>query len=342
MTGPRTSLSTGRPARACPPPSPLGDASDDIPVPVHPHPAGEVRPRRSERCPRPPIADAVPQVPTRTRPSRCPTAPGPTSCSTARRSGARPISATATRRSSTRWMRAASAASSTSSLAIGIKEIEVGFPSASKTDFDFVRTLVEQDLIPDDVTIAVLTQARPELIERTYESIEGARAGDRPSLQLDLRDAAAGRLPARPGRASPSLAVNGTDALQATRRRDGDGDRVPVLAGELPPHRARLRPRDLRAGGRGVGADAGREDDREPADDGGAVPAERLRRPDGVVRAPLLVPGRRDPLRASAQRPRHGRRDGRDGADGGRRAGRGNALRQRRAHRQRRPRSRSR
>ena len=60
-------------------------------------------------------------------------------------------------------------------VSLGIKEIEVGFPSASKTDFDFVRTLVEQDLIPDDVTIAVLTQARPELISRTYESIDGAR-----------------------------------------------------------------------------------------------------------------------------------------------------------------------
>jgi 2-isopropylmalate synthase len=58
---------------------------------------------------------------------------------------------------------------------LGIKEIEVGFPSASKTDFDFVRTLVENDLVPDDTTIAVLTQARPELIERTFEAIDGAR-----------------------------------------------------------------------------------------------------------------------------------------------------------------------
>jgi 2-isopropylmalate synthase len=58
---------------------------------------------------------------------------------------------------------------------LGIKEIEVGFPSASKTDFDFCRRLVEEDLIPEDTTIAVLTQARPELIERTYEAIEGAR-----------------------------------------------------------------------------------------------------------------------------------------------------------------------
>jgi 2-isopropylmalate synthase len=59
-------------------------------------------------------------------------------------------------------------------VAIGVKEIEVGFPSASKTDFDFCRTLVEEELIPDGVTIACLTQARPELIERTFEAIEGA------------------------------------------------------------------------------------------------------------------------------------------------------------------------
>ena len=57
---------------------------------------------------------------------------------------------------------------------MGYKEIEVGFPSASQTDFDFVRELIEQDLIPDDVTIQVLTQAREHLIERTYESIKGA------------------------------------------------------------------------------------------------------------------------------------------------------------------------
>ncbi len=58
---------------------------------------------------------------------------------------------------------------------LGVKEIEVGFPSASKADFDFARLLVEEGLIPEDTTIAVLTQARPELIERTYEAIEGAR-----------------------------------------------------------------------------------------------------------------------------------------------------------------------
>ncbi|MGZ3181474.1 MAG: 2-isopropylmalate synthase [Telluria sp.] len=58
---------------------------------------------------------------------------------------------------------------------IGIKEIEVGFPSASQTDFDFVRMLVEENRIPDDVTIIVLTQAREELIRRTVESCIGAK-----------------------------------------------------------------------------------------------------------------------------------------------------------------------
>ena len=58
---------------------------------------------------------------------------------------------------------------------MGYKEIEVGFPSASQTDFDFVRQLIEDDAIPADVTIQVLTQAREHLIERTYEAIAGAK-----------------------------------------------------------------------------------------------------------------------------------------------------------------------
>jgi 2-isopropylmalate synthase len=57
---------------------------------------------------------------------------------------------------------------------MGYKEIEVGFPSASQTDFDFVREIIEQGAIPDDVTIQVLTQCRPELITRTFEACEGA------------------------------------------------------------------------------------------------------------------------------------------------------------------------
>ena len=58
---------------------------------------------------------------------------------------------------------------------MGFKEIEVGFPSASQPDYDFIRQLIDEDLIPEDVTIQVLTQCRRELIERTYECLRGAR-----------------------------------------------------------------------------------------------------------------------------------------------------------------------
>ena len=58
---------------------------------------------------------------------------------------------------------------------MGFKEIEVGFPSASQVEFDFVRKLIDEQLIPEDVTIQVLTQARQPLIERTFEALQGAR-----------------------------------------------------------------------------------------------------------------------------------------------------------------------
>jgi len=58
---------------------------------------------------------------------------------------------------------------------MGYKEIEVGFPAASQTDFDFIRQLIEEDLIPDDVTVQVLTQCREHLIDRTFESLRGAK-----------------------------------------------------------------------------------------------------------------------------------------------------------------------
>ena len=74
---------------------------------------------------------------------------------------------------------------------MGFKEIEVGFPAASQPDYDFVRQLIEEDLIPEDVTIQVLTQCRQELIERTYEALQGA---PRALLQLDESLAASRRL----------------------------------------------------------------------------------------------------------------------------------------------------
>ena len=58
---------------------------------------------------------------------------------------------------------------------IGFKEIEVGFPAASETEYNFLRKLIEEDLIPDDVTIQVLTQAREHIIKKTFEALDGAK-----------------------------------------------------------------------------------------------------------------------------------------------------------------------
>ena len=57
---------------------------------------------------------------------------------------------------------------------IGFKEIEVGFPAASETEYQFMRTLIERNMIPDDVTVQVLTQAREHIIKRTFEAVKGA------------------------------------------------------------------------------------------------------------------------------------------------------------------------
>ncbi len=219
---------------------------------------------------------------------------------------------------------------------LGVKEIEVGFPSASKTDFDFVRQLIDEDRIPSDTTVAVLTQARPELIERTFEAIEGAQRAivhlynstsetqRRVVFRLDEDGIV-------------ELAVRATELVKELA---GEPDHVRVLARELPRHGARVRTPDLRGGNGDVGADARFEDDRQSADHCRGVPAERVRGPDRVVPATRLGPRQHRAERASAQRPRHRGRDGRARADGRRRPRRGHAVRQRRAHRQRRPRSR--
>jgi 2-isopropylmalate synthase len=105
---------------------------------------------------------------------------------------------------------------------LGFREIEVGFPSASQADFDFVRVLVEEELIPEDVTIAVLTQARPELIARTFESLEGV---PRAIIHLYVSTSTTQRrVVLRLGKAGVTeLAVRGTAMCRRLAgRRDGE------------------------------------------------------------------------------------------------------------------------
>ena len=72
-------------------------------------------------------------------------------------------------------------------LKIGFKEIEVGFPAASDTEYAFLRTLIDNHLIPDDVTVQVLTQAREHIIRKTFEAIAGAKKRHCPRLQFHVR-----------------------------------------------------------------------------------------------------------------------------------------------------------
>ena len=139
---------------------------------------------------------------------------------------------------------------------IGFKEIEVGFPSASQTDFDFVRMLIDEKLIPDDVTIQVLTQAREPLIRRTFESLVGApRAivhlynATAPVMRrvvLGLDEDGVVELAVTHARLVRDLA-----AAAARHRLD-----LPVFARDVLRHRAGVRQARGRCGDRGLAADA--------------------------------------------------------------------------------------
>ena len=131
---------------------------------------------------------------------------------------------------------------------VGFKEIEVGFPSASQTDFDFQRLIIDEDLIPDDVEIQVLVQCRQELIERTFESLVGRPPGRRALLQLGVRAAAPRRVRARQGRHRRHRGEGGRALQEVRGPAVRDRDPLRVLAGELHRDRAGLRRRDLRGG----------------------------------------------------------------------------------------------
>ena len=177
---------------------------------------------------------------------------------------------------------------------MGFKEIEVGFPSASRPDHDFIRLLIERDLIPDDVTIQVLTQCRPELIERTYEALAGA-----PRVIVHFYNSTSvcqRRVVFREEK--PGITKIAVDAARLCKRleRRFDDRAVRVLAGELHRHGAGLRDRHLhrRHGHRRAGA---RPEDRpQPAGDRRDVHAERLRGRDRMVRSRGAATRRGRPL----------------------------------------------
>ena len=167
------------------------------------------------------------------------------------------------------------------------------------------RQLIEEDLIPDDVTIQVLV-AVPPGADRAHLRVHwpGARAGHRPLLQLDLDAAAPGRVRPGPGRDHRHRRQRRPAVPQARGSTMGDRRPLRVLARELHRHRARVRRRDLRGGDGRHRADARATDHPQPAGHRRDVHAQRLRRRDRVVRPHHPRPRLDRPQPAPAQRPR--------------------------------------
>ena len=138
----------------------------------------------------------------------------------------------------------------------GFKEIEIGFPAASQTDFDFVRKLIEEKLIPDDVTVQVLTQAREPLIRRTFESLRGAQ---RAIMHLYNSTSTVQRRVVF-GLDRPGIVAIAVDAARIVKRMRAGATRYrvdfPVFAGKFHRYGTGFCGGDLRCGHRGMAADA--------------------------------------------------------------------------------------
>ena len=196
---------------------------------------------------------------------------------------------------------------------MGYKEIEIGFPAASQTDFDFVRMLIEEELHPRRRHRAG-ADAGARAADRAHVRVAArARSARSCTCTTRRRRRSAASCSASTAQGIVDIAVDGREAWCATARasRPDTDWIVPVLAGELHRHRARLREGDLRRGARRVAADAAAQDDPQPAGDGRDGDAQRLRRPDRVDAPQPRAPRQRRAVGPSAQRPRLRRRRGR-------------------------------
>ena len=198
---------------------------------------------------------------------------------------------------------------------MGYKEIEVGFPAASQTDFDFVREIIEQDVIPDDVTIQVLTQARDRADRAHLRSLSRARRA-RSSTSTTRRrpcSAASSSGPDRAGIAKIATdGARGRAALQPRSTRDTDW-RFEYSPESYTGTELEYAVEVCNAVSDALAADARLADDRQPARDRRDGHAQRLRRLDRVDAPPPRAPRRHRALAAPAQRPRHRGRGGRAG-----------------------------
>ena len=175
-------------------------------------------------------------------------------------------------------------------IGIGIKEIEVGFPSASMPDYEFVRHIIEEDLIPQDVTVQVLVQCRKELIERTFEAISGA-----PRAIVHFYNSTSELQRRVVFRQSPEGIIDiATSAARLCKKLEqtvnGTELRYEYSPRKLHRYRGRLRPRDFPGGCRRHRADCRSPPRDQSAIHSGNVHTQRVRRRHRVVRTPAHQP----------------------------------------------------
>ena len=223
---------------------------------------------------------------------------------------------------------------------MGYKEIEVGFPSSGETDFAFVRSIIEEGAIPEDVTISVLTQAREELIERTVESLRRRPPRHRAPVQRHRAHLPPGRLPRLEGRQVKQIAVDGTRLVMEYAEKILGPETI--FGYQYSPEIFTDTELDFALEVCEAVCDvwqpeAGPRDHPQPARHRGAFDAVHARGPLRVDVAQPVAPRVRLPVRPPAQRPRHRRRRRRAGDHGRRGPDRGLPVRPGRAHRQRRP-----
>ena len=139
---------------------------------------------------------------------------------------------------------------------IGFKEIEVGFPAASETEYQFMRTLIEKNMIPDDVTVQVLTQAREHIIKRTFEAVKGA-----PHAVIHLYNSTSVAQREQVFRKDKEeikkIAIDGAELL--LKLANETQLYLPVQPGEFPGNRSRLCGRRVQRGSGRVETHAGEE-----------------------------------------------------------------------------------
>ena len=166
--------------------------------------------------------------------------------------------------------------------AIGFKEIEIAFPSASETEFGFVRKLIEGGHIPDDVTIEVLTQAREHLIRRTFESIKGAKQAIVHVYNATCKTFRDNVF----GMSKAEVVQMAVDAVRLIREladaMPETTDHARIQPRALHRHRARFRQGSLRRRHRRLGRDAAAQGHPQSPDHGRDRHAQHLRRPDRV------------------------------------------------------------